>query len=470
MSRNKTQLMAAQNAAVRKRRRDRKKKRIAILVTEVIIFSLLAGAAFVMAKYDKFQTVTINKNDLGINDGIGQEGYTTVALFGGDSRDGQLEEGTHADTMIIAAIDNETREIRMASVYRDTLLKQKNGDYQKANYAYFSGGPGEALSMLNKNLDLDIEDYVTVDFKALVDSIDLLGGIDIDIKEEELKPLNKYIQETAKVAGTQANGFSEAGKQHLDGAQAVTYARIRSTAGGDYTRTERQRLVIEKLFEKVMKTNLSTVNKIVDKVFPQVSTSFTLKELLALASGMMKYELAENTGFPIDKTDGEFGTVGSIVIPIGLTENVVKLHEFLYPKETKYTPSSTVEEIAADITFQTGVSSDYTEGDAVQNTGDAGGSQDTEGTGSYTGDTGAADQYGGDTGGTDPYGGDAGAADPYGGDAGTADPYAGDTGMADPYGGDTGAADQYGGDTGGTDPYAGDTGGTETYTGDQTEQ
>ena len=125
MSRNKTQLMAAQNAAVRKRRRDRKKKRIAILVTEVIIFSLLAGAAFVMAKYDKFQTVTINKNDLGINDGIGQEGYTTVALFGGDSRDGQLEEGTHADTMIIAAIDNETREIRMASVYRDTLLKQK---------------------------------------------------------------------------------------------------------------------------------------------------------------------------------------------------------------------------------------------------------------------------------------------------------------------------------------------------------
>ena len=209
-----------------------------------------------------------------------------------------------------------------------------------------------------------------------------------------------------------------------------------------------------------MKTNLSTVNKIVDKVFPQVSTSFTLKELLALASGMMKYELGENTGFPIDKTDGEFGTVGSIVIPIGLTENVVKLHEFLYPKETKYTPSSTVEEIAADITFQTGVSSDYTEGDAVQNTGDAGGSQDTEGTGSYTGDTGAADQYGGD----------AGAADPYGGDAGTADPYAGDTGMADPYGGDTGAADPYGGDTGGTDPYAGDTGGTETYTGDQTEQ
>lgn len=170
---------------------------------------------------------------------------------------------------------------------------------------------------MNQNLDLDIEDYVTVDFKALTDTIDLLGGIDIDIKEEEIQPLNKYIKETAKVAGTEANLVSDAGEQHLDGAQAVTYARIRSTEGGDYTRTERQRLVIEKLFEKVIKTNLSTVNKIIDAVFPQVSTSFSLKELITLASGLTKYKLGGNTGFPIDKTDGEYGSLGEYCNPAG---------------------------------------------------------------------------------------------------------------------------------------------------------
>lgn len=458
--------MAAQNAVIRKKSRSRKKKRMVILAVELIIFALLAGTAFVMAKYDKFQTVTIHKNELGINDGIGQDGYTTIALFGGDSRDGQLEEGTHADTMIIAAIDNETGEIKMASLYRDTILRQKGSDYQKANYAYFSGGPKEALAMLNRNLDLDIEDYVTVDFKALVDTIDLLGGIDLEIKKEEINPLNKYIEETAKVAGTEANTITEAGKQHLDGAQAVTYARIRSTAGGDYTRTERQRLVIEKLFEKVVKTNLSTVNEIIDTVFPQVSTSFTLKELLALASGMTDFELGDSTGFPIDKTDGEFGSLGSIVIPIGLTENVVKLHEFLYPKETGYTPSETVQEIAADITYQTGVSSSYKEGEDTE----TGSPEDTGGV-----DPAGTDVYGGNPEGTDAYGQDAGTTDAYTGDPGETDPYTGDPGGTDAYGGDPEGTDTYGQDAGTTDTYGGDPGmgegdiaGTDPYAGDQT--
>lgn len=439
----KRQLKAAQAAQARIRRKSRKRKRTVILVLEVLMLVLLSGTAYVMAKYDKFQTVTINKDDIKFNEGISQEGYTTVALFGGDSRDGQLEAGTHADTMIIAAIDNESGEIRMASLYRDTFLQQADGTYMKANNAYFCGGPKEAINLLNKNLDLDIQDYVTVDFKALVDTIDLLGGIDIDIKDEEIQYINKFLTETAKVAKTEANTISQAGEQHLDGTQAVTYARIRSTEGGDYTRTERQRLVIEKLFEKAVKTNLSTVNKIIDTVFPQVSTSFKLKELIGLASGITQYKLKENTGFPIDKTDGTYEGAGSIVIPIGLTENVQKLHEFLYPKEKNYTPSETLKKISDEIAYLTGVS-------ALNYGTDTGTSSEIAVDETAPADeTYLTDPNASDPGVTDPYAADPNAVDPY-----AADPHAVDPNAADPYAADPNAVDPYASDPNAVDPYS----------------
>lgn len=355
MAKRKKQLKAVKAAQARKKRRSRRKKRIFVLGLELVILTLLLGTAYVMAKFDKIQQVRIDSDDINVNEGAEQEGYTTIALFGGDSREGQLEAGTHADTIIVASINNKSKEIRMASIYRDTLLKQKKGDYHKANSAYFRGGPEEAINMLNTNLDLDIEDYVTVDFGALVDTIDLLGGLDIEIKEEEVQYMNEFLQETADVAGTKANFIDHAGKQHLDGAQAVTYARIRSTAGGDFTRTERQRTVIQKIFEKGVKTNIGTINDIIDTVFPQISTSFSLKEVLALASGITEYKLGENTGFPFDKTDGRFGSAGSVVIALGLAENVEELHEFLYPDEESTGVSATVQEISDEITNDTGV-------------------------------------------------------------------------------------------------------------------
>ena len=135
----------------------------------------------------------------------------------------------------------------MVSVYRDTLLDLSEGTYQKCNAAYSYGGPVLAINMLNMNLDLDIQDYVTVDFGAIADAIDLLGGVEIDVTEEEIPYLNQYLLETAESAGKESYYLNEAGLQTLDGVQATTYARIRSTAGGDFTRTERQRLVIEKI-------------------------------------------------------------------------------------------------------------------------------------------------------------------------------------------------------------------------------
>lgn len=352
----------------RNRRRGRRKKgnwftrlktwQKAVVCLAAIWICLIGSAAlYVFAKWNKIDTQQIDAEDLIINEEVQVQknkevdlgsGYKNVALFGVDSRDGNLGKGNRTDCIIVASLNNETKEIKMVSVYRDTLLDLSEGTYQKCNAAYSYGGPVTAINMLNMNLDLDIEDYVTVDFGAIADAIDLLGGVEIDLKEEEIDPLNKYIKETARSAGKKANRVDHSGLQLLDGSQATTYARIRSTAGGDFTRTERQRLVIEKMFEKALKADLGTINKIIDKVFPQVSTSFTLQEILMYASAYSEYTLGENMGFPVDKTTDTLSGLGSIVIPQDLTSNVTKLHEFLFGA-TGYTPSSTVQRVNANI-------------------------------------------------------------------------------------------------------------------------
>lgn len=351
-----SELAAIRAAKARKKRRRQRKIRKIILAVEIIILMILLGTTFVMAKYGKFQKVDIDQGDIEVNEGIELEGYTTIALFGGDSREGQLEEGTHADTIIIVAINNDTKEIRMASIYRDTLLQQMDDTYKKANHAYFVGGPAEAINMLNKNLDLDIEDYITVDFKAMSDVVDLVDGVEVDVTDAEAQMMNKYIGETAKAAGKKANELPGGGTYILDGPQAVTYARLRKLEGGDYKRTERQRTIIKLLFDKIKTTDIATVNKMIDTVFPQISTSISLKKMLGLAPGFMKYRLADNEGFPFEKTDGiNYPGAGDVVVAQGLAENVKELHEFLYPDETFSEASEKVKAIAGDIAYLTGV-------------------------------------------------------------------------------------------------------------------
>ena len=360
MSQRKKSLKAAKLERAEKRRRARKRKRILVLFLEIIIFVSLLSVGYLMRQYEKMKTNEFGDENIWINEGAEKEGYTTVALFGGDSREGQLLSGTHADTIMVAAIDNQTKEVKIISVYRDTTFAQADNSIGKANSAYFLGGPKEAIDMLNKNLDLDITDYVTVDFKVLADVIDLLGGIEVEITEAEASEMNNYIGETAMVAGKDAIYVSE-GLQKLDGVQAVTYARIRKNVGGDYARTERQRLVVEKVVDKVKKTDLGTINDIINQVVGQISTSFELSEILSLAKDVLKYNIGETSGFPFEKTDGSVEGLGSVVVPLGMLENVQELHAFLYPKES-YTPSEMVESISADIAYITGYSrADYVE-------------------------------------------------------------------------------------------------------------
>ena len=330
-------------------------QRVLLCCSAFFLCLIFAGVIYVYAAWNKIDTQEIKADDLIINQEVKQnkeidlgEGYTNVALFGVDSRDGNLGEGNRTDCIIIASLNNETKEIKMVSVYRDTLLDLSEGTYQKCNAAYSYGGPVMAINMLNMNLDLDIEDYVTVDFGAIADAIDLLGGVEIDVKEEEVQYLNKYLSETAHSAGKEVVRVEKSGLQILDGSQATTYARIRSTAGGDFTRTERQRLVIEKMFDKALEADLGTINEIINKVFPQVSTSFTLQEILMYASAYSEYTLGDNMGFPSDNTTDTLSGLGSIVIPQDLVANVINLHQFLFGT-MDYIPSSTVQTVNDNI-------------------------------------------------------------------------------------------------------------------------
>lgn len=341
-------------------------QKVLVCTAGVLICLVGSAAIYVAAQWSRIDRQEVRADDLVINQEVMEknanidlgEGYTNIALFGVDSRDGNLGEGNRTDMIIVASLNNETKEIRLVSVYRDTLLNLSEGTYQKCNAAYSYGGPTMAINMLNMNLDLDIEDYVTVDFGAISDMIDQLGGVEITIEEEELEAFNKYVTETARVAGKEAHKIDEPGNYLMDGSQATTYARIRSTAGGDFTRTERQRIVIEKAVEKIQKADLLTINNIISEVFPQISTSFTLQEILYYAQAYSQYKLLENTGFPFDQTTDTISGLGSIVIPQNLTDNVSQLHEFLFG-DTDYTPSDTVSTISSTILATVDYSGSY---------------------------------------------------------------------------------------------------------------
>lgn len=331
---------------IAKRRRAKRRKRIMFLITEIIILFALLVIGYGMIKYREIEKSTFEENSIKVNEGVQTKGYTTIALFGGDSREGNLGAGTHADTMMIASIDNRTKEIKIVSVYRDMLARQEDGKIKKANNGYFVGGPEGALNMLNENLDLDIRDFVTVDFAVVAEVVDILGGIDLEVAEKEVDELNECQIEVAIAYGEEVVPVS-AGAQRLNGVQTVAYSRMRYNVGGDYARTDRQRIVVQKIIDKV-KSNPLKINAMIDKIFPKISTSLEMKDILKLSTSLLRYKLGETSGYPFEKTDGRVSGIGSVVIQLGHVENVEELHAFLYPKD-EYNVSATVKDIAGQI-------------------------------------------------------------------------------------------------------------------------
>ncbi len=502
--------------------KPRSKTKKILFAVEIIVLLLFIGGLYVYgqlnSKLDKVNQPVMDESKIQVNqevrDAIDSEsskltGYTTYALFGIDHRDKNPALGTeNSDTMIIASVNNDTKDVKLVSVYRDTLLNLGDDTYSKANAAYAYGGPEQAITMLNTNLDLNITEYATVNFNALAEIVDCLGGLDMDMSYAEIVHMNNYCQETSEETGKSYTPIELPERPediekidyryHLNGVQVTSYCRIRYTASLDMGRTERQRKVIQMIVQKAKTAGLSTIFDIMDKVFPMVTTSLSKTEILQLLPTMIGYSMNDTVGFP---SNYKFATVkGSVIVPTDLESNVIELHKFLYGDEN-YTPSATVKENSQEILDIVGGTSNLNDTqpavtEETENTGDdtiffqndgsgwadttdqiaadtgsdydGGGDYNDSGTGD-TGNTGGDTGYdpgtgddgstGGDTG-YDPGTGDGGSTggdtgyDPGTGDGGST---GGDTGYVDPGTGDGGST---GGDTGYVDPGTGDGGST----------
>ena len=312
-------------------KKQRAKRRKVMFIVEIVILLILLAAVFVWLKLEKIDYNKLDEDDILMNDlddstdeVMGK--YTVIALFGLDNRDNGTYESGNSDTIMLASINNDSKEVKLVSIYRDTYLNVKDDTYAKMNSAYQRGGPKQAIEALNTNLDLKITKYVAVDFNALVETIDLIGGVDIDVTPQEVAKINEYSGEVAQVTG-----------------------KKNTTLSG----SERQRTVIEAMITKVQKSGVTTINSVVDEVFDDISTNITPKQMLSLGSHALSYKMVDNSGFPFELKTKNMGKRGDCVIPLDLETNVIELHEYLFGSDT-YTPTDSVKEKSKQIINDTG--------------------------------------------------------------------------------------------------------------------
>lgn len=333
-------------------------------VTGIVLFVvfLILTIGYVSAnksyKYNQMDIRPIKNSDLVVNEGVKEQtkGYTTIALYGVDSRDSNLDTGTNSDAIILLSINKDTKEVKMVSVYRDTLL-QIQSDSQtthKVNYAYQLGGALMSINTLNANLDLAISDYITVDFNAMADIINALGGVEVTVTKDEVNNLNKNLAEQIGISGKYSEGVHEAGTKVLNGQQAVAYSRIRSTGKGDITRTMRQRTVLLGLVNKMINADSKMISNLIDVSFSCISTSLTKDEVTSLAKDIADYKITGNIGFPFSYTPMSLDGKGSVIVAADLNANVTALHEYLYGT-SGYTPSTSASSISTEVSSETGV-------------------------------------------------------------------------------------------------------------------
>lgn len=386
---------------------NRKKKKrtwilVVVLVVEFILIVGLLGVLYVVDKLSNIKRTPLNEDLIVINPDMDDDtteklkGYTNILLLGTDSRDNSTDGldkvgENHTDAMLVASINNDSGEVRIISVYRDCLLEMndiktdkdfKNTVVDKATEAAFKYGIESTITMINRNLDMDIKDYVMVNWAALIDIVDSVGGVDIEITQMEQRWTNRYLVDTSKATGVSyeelkvyddddtklsdeqlsmdSEKMNTRRMAHMDGIQATAFARVRYGDGkADYGRTERQRKVIEQIVTKAKKFDIGRLNSILTAVTKNLSTSLDINEILDLATSITKYRLTMiDGGFPFTRNDQIRSKDGweftDPVIPVTLESNVITFHERLFDS-TDYTPSTTVKNISEKIIRLTGV-------------------------------------------------------------------------------------------------------------------
>lgn len=343
--------------------KNKKRRRMIIMIiAEIFALFFIFAYAYVykiisLPQRTVFSKEDIKNQELTVDDLKKMKGYWMIAVFGVDDRGDNVEKGTNADVIMVCCINQDTGDIKLVSVYRDTYLNiSDKNSYNKINASYASGGPEQALKALNKNLDLNITEYITFNWKAVADAINILGGIDLEISPAEFKYINGFITETVKYTGIGSHHLKKSGMNHLDGVQAVAYGRLR-LMDTDFARTERQRKIIDLAFQKAKTASYSVLNNILVVILPQVSTNLDFVDLTNMALNITKYKLGETTGFPMARGDANINGA-ACVVPATLESNVIMLHKFLFADEV-YTPTDSVKKISAKIASITGI---YKEG------------------------------------------------------------------------------------------------------------
>lgn len=303
-----------------------------ILIVVILFFLFLRSSFNKIEKYDlNLAEVVVNEKDENMKD------YQTIALFGVDNQDNEISDtGSRTDSIIIASINNSTKDVKLMSIYRDTYVSI-DGEYDKINAAYSYGGPEQAINTINRNLDLNITDFATVNFKALADAVDILGGIELTIKsEKELENLNDYIGNMNKINGGDSPKFDEVGTYTFDGNQAVAYSRIRYMEGGDHERANHQRLVVEGIVAKVKKQPWK-LKALADTVIPQCKTSLSTGDMTKLSLSLLRYSIVDSQAYPFDSVDEKYHGI-YYGFPLSVQSNVIKAHSYLYGTE-EYEPT-----------------------------------------------------------------------------------------------------------------------------------
>ncbi len=337
-----------------KKKQNKSKLRtfLKVLLVILIILLIIVGVITWLG-YSKLSKLNYVKlENIEINEGVYEQlkGYRNIVLFGVDAR-ADTYDNTRSDCIIVASINQDTKEVKLTSIYRDTYAYIDGYGYDKITHAYAYGGPELAINTINKNFDLNISEFVAVNFDAVIEIIDEIGGVNVNITSEEVTEINKNIDSLAKQTGKTCAKISGAGQHNLNGGQALAYARIRKLAGGDYKRTERMRTVLDAGFKKIKTLGVGKLNSLTDILLPKVYTNITSNEIVSMIPSVTQYNVVSSIGWPYEvkgiTLDKWYG------VPVTLESNVQKLHEELFGNQG-YTVSSQVKEYSEGIIKRTG--------------------------------------------------------------------------------------------------------------------
>lgn len=327
---------------------------LAILMTLIIVLVVLVGIAtgYVLNKLSKIDYQGEIIENLEVNEGVENEGYLNIALFGIDARSNDYDTTSGSDCIIIASLNRKTKEVKLASIYRDSYLCYEENKYTKITDIYRKYGAEKTINTINKNLDLDISEYVTINFEVVVDVVNAVDGIEMEITKSDLKYINPYIEEIINVTGVKSKKLTKTGTYTLDGVQALAYARIRYI-GTDINRTERMREVLMKTFDKVQSMSITQINNLANAVLPKVQTTLSQTEILTLAAGITQYEITTSLGFPYEWKDYQPSGIYYLA-PKNLEQNVIQLHKELFDEE-EYEVSDELKKISDTLIKKTGI-------------------------------------------------------------------------------------------------------------------